>query len=128
MEVAKNCLKKIAMLSVWAGPAAPGYCSGCAWDERRIQMSPATHHMSSMNPCKTHTDEFQQIQSIRSMEVASGQKPVSRKLEKSCNFNFKLKCVNYALYQFTSKLKSKLLIFKPTKVKVAVEVAFLYPC
>jgi hypothetical protein len=37
-------------------------------------------------------------------------------LEKSCNFNFKLKCVNYALYQFTSKLKSKLLIFKPTKV------------
>jgi hypothetical protein len=80
MEVAKNCLKKIAMLFVWAGPAAPGYCFVCAWDERRIQMSPATHHMSSMNPYKTHTDEFQQIQSIRSMEVASGQKTVSRKL------------------------------------------------
>ena len=38
MEVAKNCLKKIAMLSVWTGPAAPGFCFGCAWDERRIQM------------------------------------------------------------------------------------------
>ena len=33
-------------------------------------MSPATHHMSSMDPQKTDTDEIQQIQSIEFMEEA----------------------------------------------------------
>ena len=35
---------------------------------RRAQMSPATHHMSGMDPQKTDTDEIQQIQSIEFME------------------------------------------------------------
>jgi hypothetical protein len=65
MEEGKNCLK-MAMRSVWAGPVL-----GCFWlvaDDRMIQMSPATHHMSCMDPYKTDTDKFQQIQPIRSME------------------------------------------------------------
>ena len=36
----------------------------------RVQLCPATHHMSRMGPFKTDADEFQQIQSIGSMEEA----------------------------------------------------------
>ena len=39
---AKKCLK-IAMLAVWSGPVPD--CFGCVWDQQRIQMSPATHHI-----------------------------------------------------------------------------------
>ena len=67
-EVAKNCLK-MAMLSVWTWPVLPG-CFKCVWDERSVHLCPATHHMSRMGPFKTDTDEFQQMQSIGSMEEA----------------------------------------------------------
>jgi hypothetical protein len=36
-------------------------------------MSPATHHMSVMDPCKTDTDEFQQVQFIGFMQEAEHQ-------------------------------------------------------
>jgi hypothetical protein len=67
-EVAKNCLK-MAMLSVWTWPVLPS-CFKCVWDERNVQLCPATHQMSRMGPFKTDTDEFQQMQSIGSMEEA----------------------------------------------------------
>jgi hypothetical protein len=66
-KVARHSLK-IAMISVSAGPFLG--CFWCAWDKRRVQMSPATLHMSSMDPQQTDTVEFQQIQSIESMEEA----------------------------------------------------------
>ena len=55
-------------LTVWcaAGPGPGSF--GCVWDESRVQMSLATHCMSSIDPQKTDPDEFQQIQSSRSME------------------------------------------------------------
>ena len=56
-------------LSVWARPFL-GHFS-CVWDERIGKMSPDTHHMSIMDPCKTDTDEFQQIQYIGPMEEAT---------------------------------------------------------
>jgi hypothetical protein len=37
-----------AMLFVWAGQVL-GY-DECVWDERGVQMSPATHHMSNIDP------------------------------------------------------------------------------
>jgi hypothetical protein len=43
---------------------------GCLSDERKIQMSQTTHHMSCMDPYKIDADAFQQIQSIGSMEEA----------------------------------------------------------
>jgi hypothetical protein len=57
MEDAKN-YPKIAMLlfDVWAGPV-PGELQ-CVWDDGGVQMSPATHHMSSMDPQKTDCDGF----------------------------------------------------------------------
>jgi hypothetical protein len=52
---------------MWAGPVLG--CFGCCLDDGRVQMSPSTHYMSpSMDPQKTDTDEFQQIQSAGSME------------------------------------------------------------
>ena len=51
---------KIVMLSVWAWPDL--CCDDeCDWDKRGVQMSPATHHMSNIDPYKTDTDVFQQI-------------------------------------------------------------------
>jgi hypothetical protein len=43
-------------------------CFCCVWDERRVKMSPATHQMFSMNPYKTDTDVFLQVQSTGSTE------------------------------------------------------------
>ena len=41
---------------------------GCVWDERRVQMSGATHRMDSMDPQKNDNDELQTIQSFGSTE------------------------------------------------------------
>jgi hypothetical protein len=60
---------KIVMLSVWAWQDL--CCDDeCDWDKRGVQMSPATHHMSNIDPYKTDTDEFQQIQYIGFLEEA----------------------------------------------------------
>ena len=57
MEEAKN-FPNMAMLlfDVWAGPV-PGQLQ-CVWNDEKVQMSPATHHMSSIEPQKTDTDAF----------------------------------------------------------------------
>ena len=57
MEDAKNRLKMAMLLfDVWAGPVP---CKlHCVWDDGRVQMSPATQHMSSMDLQKTDTDGF----------------------------------------------------------------------
>ena len=66
-EETKVCLKS-AMLFLWSADQLLAGL-GCVCDERRVQMSPATHnHMSSMDPKKTNTDERKQIPSIGSTE------------------------------------------------------------
>ena len=60
MEVAKNCLN-MATVGVYAVPVPYWFWSG--GDERWVQISPATHHMSIMDPWNTDTGVFQQSQS-----------------------------------------------------------------
>jgi hypothetical protein len=71
------------------GCPVPG-CGGCVLDERRVQSSPATHHMFSMDQQKTDIDEFQQLKSLRSMESTS-ERPKSYVLL-SCKLLFVTYC------------------------------------
>ena len=59
---------RMTMFSVWSG-SVPGWFDGFViWNERTVQMSGPTHQINSMDPQKNDTDEYHQIQSMRSME------------------------------------------------------------